>query len=153
MKMSVVLLMACCISVKMYAQAGRKAPHKVWTNDDFSSSTTPANKPVSAGEQSDDLRKQKEALDALASETPRQLADEIVGDVQFPGRDAWQQKLYSSMQEFVAAGRKYFDVVSSTGKRPEGYTETRWRQAQWAYSDLKEEGISKAANWKRETRK
>jgi len=48
-------------------------------------------------------------VDTLANKTQTQLANEVVGEVQFPGRDAWEQKLYGQAQRLLKFAQSYLD--------------------------------------------
>lgn len=46
-----------------------------------------------------------------ANVTKQQLADSIAGDVEFPGRDEWEQRLFARREGFVAVMRTATNVL------------------------------------------
>jgi hypothetical protein len=89
-------------------------------------------------------------LDSLSSRTPRQLAEEFAHDTQFPGRDAWEQRLDSARNRLVAKTQVIIDLIRS--KAPSGALNNAlfdMKIAQTQYSDVQAEGMSPAADWKR----
>jgi hypothetical protein len=47
----------------------------------------------------------------IANLTPRQLSDSVAGDVQFPGRDDWEQRLDAQKEKLVATTRTAINAV------------------------------------------
>jgi len=48
-------------------------------------------------------------IDKLANKSQTQLAKEVVGDAQFPDRDAWEQKLYGQARRALRFAQSYLD--------------------------------------------
>jgi hypothetical protein len=44
-----------------------------------------------------------------ADKTPRELSNEVAEQVQFPGRDAWEQKIYQQKTKMVSAAQTCLD--------------------------------------------
>jgi hypothetical protein len=51
----------------------------------------------------------QQVIDSFANKTQKQLASEAAGEVQFPDRDAWEQKLYAQGQRVVKFAQSYLD--------------------------------------------
>jgi len=113
-------------------------------------SSSESQPPQSAQEQVESLQRM---VDNLADKSSRQLGDEFVRDVQFPGRDAWERSLDAAKNKFVAAGQVVINLLRSdkTASGALNNAETDMRLAQIRYSDVQAEGISKAADWQKKT--
>ena len=48
-------------------------------------------------------------VDKFANKSQTQLANDVVGDIQFPGRDAWEQKLYGQAQRVLRFAQSTLD--------------------------------------------
>jgi hypothetical protein len=90
-----------------------------------------------------------EILDQLADKTPRQLGNDAVGDVQFPGRDSWEQRLYDQKLKFIAAGRHLQAVYASGIQGAINPADLDYRIQANVYNEIRAEGIGKAADWAR----
>lgn len=109
---------------------------------------------------------------SLADKTERQLSDMEVGDVQFPGRDRWEPKLFAQKEALVKtirtavyAAREYVTFIRA--KEGSGalskddqlrLQESRKavqsqiddiRLARFHFDQLVSEGVREAAEWKR----
>jgi hypothetical protein len=94
-------------------------------------------------------------LDDLANKTPRQLGEQFAGDIQFPGRDRWEQKLSTARDRLVARIQVVLDLVRSDKSTPTALNNAAYdmRLADTEYGDVQAEGQAKAADWKRKTDK
>jgi hypothetical protein len=90
-----------------------------------------------------------EILDQLADKTPRQLGNDAVGDVQFPGRDSWEQRLFDQKLKFIAAGRHLQAVYASGIQGAINPADLDYRIQANVYNEIRAEGIGKAADWAR----
>ena len=89
-------------------------------------------------------------LDGLSSKTSRQLAAEFARDTQFPGRDAWEQRLDTARNRLVSKTQVVIDLIRS--KAASGALNNAlfdMKMAQTQYSDVQAEGMSQAADWER----
>jgi hypothetical protein len=93
-----------------------------------------------------------EILDQLADKTPRQLGNDAVGDVQFQGRDSWEQRLYDQKLKFIAAGRHLQAVYASGIQGAIDPADLDYRVQANVYNKIRAEGIGKAADWARKAR-
>jgi hypothetical protein len=102
------------------------AAKRVFTDDDVVHSSPPA--PTAQTVRiapTEDIQPHNEPaqkiIDKLANKTQTQLANEVVGDVQFSGRDAWEQQLYSQGQRVLKFAQSYLDRTKKieTIKDPE----------------------------------
>lgn len=100
-----------------------KPPAKVFTNDDMSTGSSASSSPATAsggknqsasqensGEihsSAEGLQKLQSALDGLASLDRATLADNVLdgNETNFPGRAAWEEKLFAAKQLFVEQTR------------------------------------------------
>jgi len=100
----------------------RSAAKRVFTNDDVahSSPAVPTvqivqTSPTVQTAGSDDNKLQTEPMQKIvgqfANKTATQLAYEVVGNIQFPGRDDWEQKLYGQGQRVLKFAQAYLDRV------------------------------------------
>jgi hypothetical protein len=104
---------------------------------------------------SDSLEKAKHALTDVQTKTEREYADSVVPDVQFPGRPDWEHRLYVQEQRVIATGQTLLDVTSKS--KP---SDALFHSAKSAFDlevvkrdRLKVEGIGKASDWERQTRR
>lgn len=88
-------------------------------------------------------------LEQLAEKTPRQLGNDAVGDVQFPGRDSWEQRLYDLKLKFIAAGSHLQAVYASGIQGAVNPADLDYRIQANVYNEIRAEGIGKAADWAR----
>jgi hypothetical protein len=127
---------------------------RVFTDDDVRHGSQEAPS-TDASKLSDSLEKAKRALEDAKGETEREYADSVVRDVQFPGRPDWEHRLYVQEQRVIATGQTLLDVASKSNA-----SDALVRSAKSSFDlevmkrdVLKVEGISKAADWERTTRK
>ena len=93
--------------------------------------------------------------------TKQQLAHPIAGDVAFPGRDEWEQRLYAQKEELVAVMRTASNVLQRMLDAPtaEERDPTKLKlnldnatssvgSAYVQYEQLVSEGVRRAAYWK-----
>jgi hypothetical protein len=103
------------------------AAKRVFTDDDVTHSSPAV--PTVQTAPSEDTRLQTEPaqniIDRLANKTPRQLANEVVGDIQFPGRDDWEQKLHGQGQRVLRFAQDYLDRA----KKLDSITDSAQRSA------------------------
>jgi hypothetical protein len=111
----------------------------------------------------------------LASKTARELGEMEVGDVQFPGRDRWESRLFSQRDKLVSAtrtsveaGRKYMSMPAAENpdKRLSELTEEQRLRLQEAknalstqnsiirieryrFDQVVNDGVRAASEWKR----
>jgi hypothetical protein len=102
-------------SVAEVARQQRKTPgsaaKRVFTDDDVahgSPAATTVQTAPSEGAQTNTESAQK-IIEKLTNKTQTQLANEVVGDIQFSGRDAWEQKLYAQGQRVLKFAQNYLD--------------------------------------------
>lgn len=96
-----------------------------------------------------------------ANLTKQQLAHLIAGDVEFPGRDEWEQRLYAQKEELVAVMRTATNVLQRMLDAPTAEerdptkiklnldtTTSGVGSAYVQYEQLVSEGVRRAADWK-----
>jgi hypothetical protein len=120
---------------------------RVFTDDDVQHSSQPIPAP-------DPLRSATEnanrAIQDAQGLTAREMADNIVHNIQFPGRPDWETKLYDQEQKVIAAGQKVLDVAKSH------HSDDALRNAKaefdvevWKRDSMRNDGIARAAKWER----
>jgi len=142
-------------------QQASPANQRTYTNDDVGagrSAANPSAKPRTPDQVAAHLQELRSKIETLADLHPRELSDPIVHEIQFPGRDQWEQKLYSEKQRFVDCGRSIADVIAKV----HGATTEEERKAALTAANelvaqldtensllehLEAEGIKKAAEW------
>jgi len=92
--------------------------------------------------------------------TPRELSDEVAGQVQFLGRDSWEQRIYQQKTKMVSAGQTCLDdakrLVSaptpeerSAAQRASDPLMTALKAEKYHFDQLVAEGVKKAGEWER----
>jgi len=140
-------------------------PQRVFTDDDIAhSSSTMIGLPV--GNSTDFQSRMQNAqrlVDKWADKRPRELSDGIVGDNKFPGRDAWEQRLYEQKGKMVKAAQVALDASQRVISAPTSEERASARKAtdkllsdlDWQrtlYDQLVAEGVKKASEWERQHR-
>ena len=94
-------------------------------------------------------------LDDLSNKTPRQLGEQFAGDIQFPGRDRWEQKLSAARDRLVSKIQAVLDLLRSDKATSTALRNAviDMRVADSQYGDVQVEGQAAAADWKRKTDK
>lgn len=97
--------------------------------------------------------------DKLENITARQLADDVVQDIQFPGREYWEAKLEQLRREYIQAYRHsaaaYRRAASEGSRQPSTTTillqeaSSELRLADIHLRDLVSKGVQQADEWKR----
>jgi len=133
---------------------------RVFTDDDVKhSSDTSSQQP----NPNDKINQAQSLVDKLSGKTPRQLADDVVGENKFPGRDVWERKLSDQRDRVVATAQAAIDLV----KKMNSDTSTSAQKAnaksaaeqalsnfdleKSKYNSLVLEGNTKASDWERKT--
>lgn len=95
----------------------------------------------------------QDRLEELSHKTPRQLADDVVGDVQFPGRDRWESQLSAARDKLVAKMQVVLDLLRLSKPNPTALNNAVFymKIAHSDYRDVQTQGHAKAADWKRKT--
>jgi hypothetical protein len=111
-------------------------------------SGTSASQRVTVADSLGDLETQ---MSVLADKTPRELGEEYARDIKFPGRERWEQDLYSATAKFVAATRGWIAVMRSSNASKGALDEAalNMKVAQLDCSRLHTFGIDEAAKWER----
>ena len=99
------------------------------------------------------------AADDLEGTTARQLADDVVRDIRFPGREYWEAKLERVKQEYIQAYRHaaaaYRRAASEGPRQPSTTTiilqeaNSELRLVDLHFRNLLSEGTQQADEWKR----
>jgi len=93
----------------------------------------------------------KQELRKFEGKTDRQLADDVVRDIQFPERPEWEHRLGVQAKKIIATTHVLLDLIASDSSDQDMRTSAALdtQVALNGYDDLKTEGIAKAAAWKR----
>jgi hypothetical protein len=95
-----------------------------------------------------------------SDKTPRELSNEVAGQIQFPGRDSWEQRIYEQKTKMVSAAQTCLDDAKRLVSAP---TPEEKKAAQTAsdlllrgfnieknnFDQLVAEGVKKAGEWER----
>src|SRR5260370_8940194 len=79
---------------------------RVFTDDDLQHSASPDGVPAattSKQQLSDSVNNAEKAISSVEDKTERDLANDVVGDIKFPGRPEWEHKLYLKKQVQIAS--------------------------------------------------
>jgi hypothetical protein len=98
-----------------------------------------------------------------ADKTPRELSNEVAGQVQFPDRDGWEQKIYQQKTKMVSAAQTCLDdakrLVSAptpeekkAAQRASDFLLTAFKIEENNFDQLVAEGVKKAGEWERQRR-
>jgi hypothetical protein len=99
-------------------------------------------------------------VDEHASLKPRQLSESVAGDIKFPGREEWEQRLFDQKEKLVAVVRSAANTIQRMG---DAHTESERASARIAvdklesdvrferhlYDQLVAEGAKRAADWEK----
>jgi hypothetical protein len=99
------------IARRQQKNAGGPTAKRVFTDDDVvhSSPVPPSVQIIPSDATQASSEPIQKIIDKLANKTQTRLASEVVGDIQFPGRDAWEQKLYAQAQRVLKFAQGYLD--------------------------------------------
>ena len=124
---------------------------RVFTDDNFQHSTSQKDAaPTNVSTLSDSLEKARTAVMDAEGQTERQYAEGIVHDIQFPGRDDWEHRMYAQQMKAVAAAHALLDVIAANSS--DAVIRSARRDFDIAIigrNDLKAEGIAAAGKWAR----
>ena len=140
--------------------SGSGAEH-VFSNDDVvHSSVAVPIKQIAPVENNPAVERIQKLVDRFSNKTPTQLANDLVGDIQFPGRDVWERQLYAEGQRVLKFAEAYLERM----KRVESITDYSVRKTNietaddvaWqvsceetAYAQLSADGSRKANEWQK----
>jgi hypothetical protein len=102
-------------------------------------------------------------IDERAEKKPRELSNEVAGNIEFPGRDAWEKRLYDQKGKVIGAAQAVLDAAQKILKAPTRAEQASARTAtvkllsdlDWQrnnYDQLVAEGVKKAGDWERKPR-
>jgi len=102
----------------------------------------------------------KAIVDRMADRKPRELSEAVVGEIQFPGRDDWEQRLFRQTGTMLSSARSALDALqmqlnastqdqrTNAGKAATSlYAD--FRIEKYRYDKLVAEGVRKASDWER----
>lgn len=141
--------------------SGSGAEH-VFTNDDMvhSSVAVPITQTAPADNNQVPVERIQKIVDRFSNKSAAQLANELVGDVQFSGRDVWERQLYAEGQRVLKFAKAYLERM----KKVESITDYSVRKTNietaddlaWqvnfeetAYAQLSADGSRKANEWQK----
>ncbi len=136
----------------------------VFTDDDVAHGSDPGPMTKSPSDIKSSLSDAQDVIDRAANRTSRELGESVVGDIRFPGRDAWEEKLYHQRLKLVGAAQTVVDYAAN--KLDKAKTEVDQAAAKkgleqllftlsverTAYNRISAEGISQAAAWEKRSR-
>jgi hypothetical protein len=129
---------------------------RVFTDDDFehSASADGVSAATTSKQQlSDSMENAQRTIGSVEDKTERELANDVAGEVQFPGRPEWEHKLYLKKQAQIASARALLAVVNSKASSAGAISSARsqFDLETTGYNEIKIEGIAKAADWEKKT--
>jgi hypothetical protein len=152
------------IARKVRPKDAKVTTKHVFTDDDVAHGTEAdtTTKPLSNVKSS--LSDAQDVIDRAANQNSRELGEAVVGDIRFPGRDAWEDKLYQQRLKLVNAAQTVVDYAAN--KLDKAKTEVEQAAAKkgldqllftlsverTAYNRISAEGISQAAAWEKRSR-
>jgi hypothetical protein len=136
----------------------------VFTDDDVAHGADADSTAKGPTDANSSLSDAQDVIDRTASLNSRQLGGILVGDIKFPGREAWEDKLYQQKQKLVGAAQTALDYAAN--KTANAKTDAQQQAAQkglrellfnlsWertTYNRISSEGISQAAAWEKRSR-
>ena len=122
---------------------------RAFTDDDFTHS--PGTFVLQKAPTMLSLEALEKKVDEVESKTARQLGEEFVKDIQFPGRDRWEQDLYKQKEALVAATRTWIILKRSDKSTKDALGRAAINQgiADRTYTDVQAKGIVEAAKWEK----
>jgi len=100
------------------------------------------------------LLEAESAISRLADKSPRELGEDIVQENQFPDRTKWEQKMYEQKEKVIAAARALLATArSESADSLISSAKYKFDIEMVGYNNLKVDGLAKAADWERQTRK
>lgn len=134
------------------AKDAKPTAKRVWTDDDIQHSSPSAGTQASPTRQKNYKAEATAALEHAKGLTAREIANQIVKDIQFPGRPEWETKLYDQSQKVIAAGQKVLDVINGSGSSDQIHsTESDFDLEVWRRDQIVNDGVARAAEWTRKT--
>jgi hypothetical protein len=133
----------------------------VFTDDDVEHGTGADATIKSQSDTKSSLSDAQNVIDRAANQNSRELGEAVVGDIRFPGRDAWEEKLYQQRLKLVGAAQTALDYAAN--KLDKAKTEVDQAAAKkgldqllftlsverTAYNRISAEGISQASAWEK----
>jgi hypothetical protein len=102
-------------------------------------------------------------IEDRANKTPRGLSNSIAVEIQFPGRDSWEQRIFAQKEKLVSITRSAFYAIQrmadaqtleerASARIAVGRLQEDVRVQRMLYDDLVTEGVKKASEWERRSR-
>jgi hypothetical protein len=137
------------IARKVRPKDAKVTSQRVFTDEDVTH--TPSTFVLQKAPTTLSLEELEKKVDEVESKTARQLGEEFVKDIQFPGRDQWEQDLYKQKEALVAATRNWIILKRSDKSTKDALDRAAIDQgiADRAYTDLQAKGIVEAAKWEK----
>jgi hypothetical protein len=135
----------------------------VFTDDDVAHGADPGLLTTHSDSKST-LEDAQKVIDTAASLNSRQVGQSLVGENRFPGRDAWEDKLYQQRQKVIAAAQMAVDYEADQKHKIKTESDRTTVQAglrrllaelsveQDRYERIVAEGIGQAAAWEKRSR-
>jgi len=158
------------IAKKVRPKSAKVTTQRVFTNEDAPDQGVPpqpdpteSSRPTMADEYRATLLQLDRWLEDKAGKTPRELSNSVAGEIQFPGRDKWEQRIFDQKEKLVSTARSGFYVIQRMGdaQTPEERTAARIaiekirddvRVQRALYDQLITEGVKKASEWEKRPR-
>ena len=121
----------------------------VFTDDDVAHGQSGASVPDPKAQSKSSISRAESLVNDLADLNPRELGENIVGDVKFPGREVWENKLYAQKEKLVAAARAWLAIQKDgSGAGVADAAANSYNLQRTMYNDLEMGGKAQADSWK-----
>jgi hypothetical protein len=137
---------------------------RVFTNDNVDHDTsstagTKASRPPRLSAFDAGIQNAQKWIDAWGDKKPREMSDAAVRDIEFPGRDEWERRLYEHTKKMVRTAQAAVDAAkdskdaSSDDERAASLSAaqqflSQLDQQRPTYDQLVAEGVRRADDWK-----
>jgi hypothetical protein len=121
---------------------------RVYTDDDVAHGQAAAADPDPKAQSKAAIARAESVVNDLADLNARELGENVVGDVKFPGREAWENKLYSQKGKLVAAARAWLATQKDgSGSGVADAAANSFNVQRSTYNELEVEGKARADSW------
>jgi len=139
------------IARKVRPKDAKVTSQRVFTDEDVQHSTSQKDAaPTNISTLAESLGKARSIVQLSEGQTERQYANSVVRDIQFPGRDDWEHRLYAQQMKVIASSHAVLDAVAAnTSDAVIRAAKSEFDLEVISRDHLKAEGIAKAGAWER----
>lgn len=137
------------IAKKVRPTNAKVTSKRVYTDDDVVHGQPVGADSDTKARTSSAISRAESVVNDLADLNSRELGENVVGDVRFPGREVWENKLYAQKQKLVAAARAWLATQKDgSGPGVADAAANSYNVQRTMYNDLEMEGKAQADSWK-----